>query len=329
MRRRNFIKAAAASASSIVWPFAARAQQPAMPVIGFLGAASAKTYEARLRPFLEALKGAGFIEGQSVRVEYRWSGDQYDKLPALAAELASIPVTVMIAAGGAPAANAAKSATATIPIVFQTGSDPVRMKWVASLAHPGGNMTGVTNVSVETVTKRLELMRELVPPAGVLGYMTNPRNPNTPNVIKEVASAARTLGREIVVVNSASLGDLDHAFATLVQRQVGALVLTSDPIAAHWRDELIERAARHAIPTMYPNRDFVQAGGLVSYGATYRDVYREVGVYAARILKGERPSELPVVQSTKYELVLNNNTAKALGLEVPLSVLMRIDAVVD
>jgi putative ABC transport system substrate-binding protein len=159
--------------------------------------------------------------------------------------------------------------------------------------------------------------------------MTNPRNPNTPNVIKEVAAAARTLGREIVVVNSANLGDLDHAFATLVQERVGALVLTSDPIASHWRDELIARAARHAVPTMFPNRDFVDAGGLVSYGATYGDVYREVGAYAARILKGESPSELPVVQSTKYELVVNNKTAKALGLEVPLSLLMRIDSVID
>lgn len=306
-----------------------RAQQSKMPVIGFLAGASPKALERRLIPFRQALTEAGFVEGQNVRIEYRWSGDHYEQLPALAAELVRLPVSVVVAAGGAQTAIAARSATSSVPIVFQNGSDPVKMGWVASLARPGGNMTGVTNVSVETATKRIELMRELVPGTKAIGFLNNPRNPNSANIKRDLRAASRTLSREIVVVDFTSRDDLDSAFAMLQDKRVGALVTNADPVAYHWRDELIERAARHAIPTMFPNRDFVEAGGLASYGPTFKDVYRAVGSYTARILKGERPAELPVVQSTKYELIVNNRTAKALGLEVPLSVLMRIDAVID
>jgi putative ABC transport system substrate-binding protein len=300
-----------------------------MPVIGFLGAASPKAYAPRLIPFLQSLKEMGFIEGENVRIEYRWAGDQHETLPALAAELARLPVSVIIAAGGGQTALAAKSATAKIPIVFQNGSDPVKIGLVASLGRPGGNLTGVTNVSVETASKRIELMRELVPGAKVIGWLNNPRNPNADVLLRDITSAGRALGREIVLVNFASQNDLDPAFATLVQKRVGGLVVGADPIIYNWRDELINRAAHHAIPTMFPNRDFVEAGGLVSYGANFSDVYRQVGVYTSRILKGESPSELPVVQSTKLELIVNNKTAKTLGLDVPLSLLMRIDAVID
>ena len=325
MRRREVI---AGVAATTVGPLAGRAQQQ-IPVIGFLGAASAKAFEPRLIPLRQALKDAGFIEGENVRIEYRWVEAQYERLPALVAELVRMPVTVIVAAGGAQTALAAKSATAKIPIVFQNGSDPVKIGLVASLNRPGGNVTGVTNVSVETAAKRLELMRELVPTAAVLGWMLNPRNPNTEAIAKDVERAAAALGRKIVFANFAKRSDLDLAFATLVQQGAQALVVSADPIFTNWRDELIKGAAYHKLPTMLPDRTFVEVGGLASYGSNYSDVYREVGAYVARILKGERPAELPVVQSTKYELIVNNKTARALGLEVPLSFLMRIDAVID
>ncbi len=327
MKRREFLSLVGGAAAA--WPIVARAQQPAMPMIGFLGAATAGAYEPRLQSFHQALKNEGFVEGQNVKIEYRWSGEQYEKLPALAAELVRMQVSVIIAAGGAQTALAAKAATTRIPIVFQNGSDPVKIGLVKSLARPGGNLTGVTNITVETVLKRLELMRELVPRAEVLAYMINPRNPNSENIVKDIGSASRMLGRQIVIVNFASRDDMDEAFASLVRQRVGGLVLSADPIVSIWRDGLLERVARHAIPAIFPYRDFAEAGGLASYGANLSDVYRQVGVYAGRILKGESASELPVVQSTKFELVVNNKTAKALGLEVPLSLLMRIDSVID
>jgi putative ABC transport system substrate-binding protein len=282
-----------------------------------------------LVPFRQTLKDAGFVDGQNIRIEYRWAGDRHENLPALAAELVRVPVAVIVAAGGTQTALAAKSATAKIPIVFQNGSDPVKIGLVASLSRPGGNLTGVTNVSVETVSKRIELMRELVPGANVIGALFNPRNPNAAVISSNIAAAGRSLGRQMVIVDFAGKNDLDSSFATLVQERVGALVVGADPVNYNWRDEIIERAARHSIPTMYPAREFTEVGGLASYGANLADVYRQVGLYASRILKGERPSELPVVQATKLELVVNNKTAKALGLEVPLSLLMRIDSVIE
>jgi len=326
MKRRALIAGIAASAA---WPLAARTQQPAMPAIGFLGAATSKAYEPRLIPFRRALKDVGFVDGQNVRIEYRWVESRYERLPTLAAELVRLPVAVIVAAGGAQTALAVKSATTKIPVVFQNGSDPVKIGLVTSLSRPDGNLTGVTNVTVETVSKRMELMRELVPGADPIGYLANPNNPNTAILREQMVAVSQMLGRRIFVLNFAEKKDIDATFATLVSQRIGALVVGADPINYNLRDEIIEYAARHAVPTMYPSRDFAEAGGLVSYGADFADVYRQVGLYTGRILKGESPSDLPVVQSTKYELIVNNKTAKALGLEMPLSLLMRIDSVVD
>jgi putative ABC transport system substrate-binding protein len=327
MKRREFI-AALGSVAAATSPVLAQAQQR-LPVIGLLSPASANAWAFRIDPFRKKLKDEGFVEGETVRIEYRWAEDQYDRLPSLADELVRLPVDVLVAAGGAQTALAAKAATSKTPIIFQNGSDPVRLGLVASLARPQGNLTGVTNVTVETVLKRIELVRDLVPSASVIGYLTNPRNPNTSIIANDMETFGRSLGRQLVIIPLADKQDFDRSFASLMQQKVTALVISADPFFFNWRNELVDRIGRAGVPAMYPTREFVEAGGLASYGADFAEIYRQVAIYTARILKGERPSDLPVVQSTKFELVINNKTAKALSLEVPLSMLMRVDRVVE
>jgi putative ABC transport system substrate-binding protein len=326
MKRREFISLLGGAAAA--WPVVARAQK-AIPIIGFLGAATPAAYESRLTPFRQTLKEAGFVEGENVRLEYRWANNRYENLSALAAELVRAQVAVIVAAGGAQTALAAKVATPNIPIVFQNGSDPVKIGLVTSMSRPGGNLTGITILSVETVTKRLELMRELAPSASVLGWMLNPSNPNAETIVKDVNEASRSLARKIIFVNVASLGDFDAAFTTLTQARVGALVVSADPIFPANRDKLVELATRYAIPTMYPFREFVEAGGLASYGDNFNEVYRQVGLYTTRILKGEKPANLPVLQSSKLDFVINLKTAKALGLDFHPQLLARADEVIE
>jgi putative ABC transport system substrate-binding protein len=261
--------------------------------------------------------------------KYRWADNDNERLPALAAELVRANAAVIIAAGNGQTALAVKAATAAIPIVFQNGSDPVNLGLVASLNRPGGNITGITDVTVETAAKRFELACELVPSATAVGYLQNSRNPNADRVVKEIERAGKTLGREVIFTSLTSESNLAETFAPLVQRHAGALAVAADPIFSTHRDQLVKLAARHAIPTIFSFREFVVAGGLASYGSDILDVYRHIAGYTARILKGEKPTDLPVVQATKYELVLNTKTAKVLGLDVPLSMLMRVDEVIE
>jgi putative ABC transport system substrate-binding protein len=261
--------------------------------------------------------------------KYRWADNDNERLPALAAELVRANAAVIIAAGNGQTALAVKAATAAIPIVFQNGSDPVNLGLVASLNRPGGNITGITDVTVETAAKRFELACELVPSATAVGYLQNSRNPNADRVVKEIERAGKTLGREVIFTSLTSESNLAETFAPLVQRHAGALAVAADPIFSTHRDQLVKLAARHAIPTIFSFREFVVAGGLASYGNDILDVYRHVAGYTARILKGEKPTDLPVVQATKYELVLNTKTAKVLGLDVPRSMLMRVDEVIE
>jgi ABC-type uncharacterized transport system substrate-binding protein len=308
----------------------ARAQQPAVPVIGFLGSASPDRWVGRMRAFHQGLSETGYAESRNVAMEYRWAEGQNDQLGPLAAELVSRQVTVIVAPGSTPAALAAKAATTTIPIVFEVASDPVELGLVTSLARPGGNITGVISLSAEVAAKRLELLHELVPTAAVVGLLVNPTNPNLADfTTKNLRAAARSLGLEMHVLHASAERDFDTVFATLLQVRAGALVIGADPFFTSRLEQLAALTLRHAVPTVYQFREFTAAGGLMSYGGSLTDTFRAAGVYTGRILRGDKPAELPVHQTTKVELFLNLKAAKALGLDVPATLLARADEVIE
>jgi putative tryptophan/tyrosine transport system substrate-binding protein len=324
--RRQFIFAL--GGATLAWPLAARAQQPAMPVIGFLNSASPDNYEPMVDAFRQGLKETGYVEGQNVAIEYRWAGGQYDRLPAMAADLVRRQVAVIVA--NTPGNLAAKAATTTIPIVFTTAGDPVQIGLVASLNRPGGNVTGVTNLSVELGPKWLELLDELVPTATIIALLVNPTSPNlTESTTKDLQAAARTLGLKLHVLHASSERDFDKVFATLVRLRVGGLVIGSDPFFNSRSEQLAALTVRYAVPTIFQTRAFAAAGGLMSYGGSVAGTYHQVGMYTGRILKGEKPADLPVQQSTKVELFINLKTANALGLTVPDKLLVAADEVIE
>jgi putative ABC transport system substrate-binding protein len=323
MRRREFITLLGSAAG---WPLAARAQQP-LPVIGFLHPSLPDAY--RSRAFRQGLKDAGFIEGENVAVEYRWADDQVDRLPALATELVQRRVAVMVA-GGPPAAFAAKAATTTIPIVFLVGVDPVRLGLVTSLARPSGNLTGLNFFAIELGAKRLELLREVVPAAAHIAVLVNPANAAaTEGTLRDVGPAARAMGLQIQVFNVSAIRDIDAAFTTFRSQRPDGVFVANDPFFIDRRVQLAQLAAHHSLPAIHQDRLFAEVGGLMSYGASVGDAWRQVGVYAGRILKGAKPADLPVEQATKFELVINASTARMFGLTVPDKLLATADEVIE
>jgi putative ABC transport system substrate-binding protein len=325
MKRREFIALAGAAATL---PLAARAQQAAMPVIGFLGGPSAKGWASYLSIFLQGLSEAGYVEGRNLAIEQRWADGQYDRLPEMAVDLIDRRVSV-IAAAGTPAALAAKAATKTIPIVFVTIADPVQIGLVASLRRPDGNVTGVTQLNVEIGPKLLELMHEVVPSATNIALLVNPTNSNSETLSRELRSAARTLGLTLNVLNASTEADINAAFASLVQQRAGGLVVGGDAFLSTGSEQIAALAVRHRVPSIYQSLVFAPAGGLMSYGGDSADAYHQAGVYTGRILKGEKPAELPVIQSAKVKLTVNLKTAKAIGLEMPPALLGRADEVIE
>jgi putative tryptophan/tyrosine transport system substrate-binding protein len=300
-----------------------------MPVIGFLSSRSPNESASAVAAFRQALTEAGYVEGQNVDIAFCWAEGQYDRLPALAADLARRPVAVIFATGGNPPAFAAKAASATIPIVFLTGSDPIKFGLVASLNHPGSNVTGVTLFTSLLVAKRMELLRELAPTATTVAILVNPSNSNAEPDTRVAQIAARSLGQQLVVLSASTKNDIDAAFATVVEKRANALLVNTDAFFLARRNQFVALAARDAIPTIHDLREFTAAGGLVSYGTNLADAYRQAGAYIGKILKGEKPANLPVVQPTKFDLVINLKTAKALGLEIPPTVLARADEVIE
>jgi len=325
MRRRDFIKVIACSAT---WPLAAHAQQSALPVIGFLSGVSPGPFAQRLAAFRQGLNETGIVDGQNVAIEYRWAEGQYDRLPALAVDLVSRKAVVIVAYTDA-AALAAKAATTTIPIVFLNGDDPVRLGLVQSLARPSKNITGVSWFGVDLVPKQLSLLHELVPNAAVIALLVDLNVPDAVSQVPAVQEVARTLGLQLVVLNARTASDIDMAFASLVRERAGALVVGAGAFLLSRRNQIIALAARHAIPTIYGFREYSADGGLMSYGNDIADAFRRAGVYTARILKGDKPADLPVERTTKFELVINLKTAKALGLQVPLQVQQRADEMIE
>jgi putative ABC transport system substrate-binding protein len=326
VRRREFITLIGGAAG---WPISARAQQAAMPVIGFLNSASPGPFTRNVAAFRQGLKEAGYIEGQNVAIDYRWAGGQYDKLPALAAELVSRRVSVIAATGGIPSARSAKEATPSIPIVFVTGNDPVNAGLVPNFNRPGGNVTGVAFLVNTLGAKRLELLREVIPGATTIGMLVNPTNPDVEPETKDMRAAADAIGRRLIVVNAATERELDQAFSVLAKEHTGALTIAGDPFFATRSQQLAELAVRYSLPAINPTREFPDAGGLMSYGTSVIDAYRQAGTYVARILRGEKPADLPVLQPTKFELVINLKTANALGLRVPNTLLVSADEVIE
>ena len=327
MRRRDFITLLGGAAA--VWPFAARAQQPGVPVVGFLNVASPEGYRPMVTAFRQGLQESGYVEGRNVAIEYRWAEGRSDRLPAMAADLVRRQVAV-IAATTTPAALAAKAATTTIPIVFETGGDPIQLGLVVSFNRPGGNVTGVSQLNTEVMPKRLELLHELLPTVTAIALLVNPANPALAEAVLRASRAAvQTLGLHLHVLNASAESDFDAVFANVTQLRAGGLVIGADAFFTSRQEQLAALALRHAVPAVYEYREFVTAGGLLSYGGSLPDSYRLAGVYSGRILKGEKPDELPVQQVTKVEMFLNLKTAKALGITVPLPLLGRADEVIE
>ena len=325
MKRREFI---AGLGGAVAWPMAAGAQQAALPVIGFLNIQSADNSELATVPFLQGLKETGFVEGQNVAIEYRYAENQVDRLPALAADLVRRRVAV-IAAGGFNAALAAKAATMTIPIVFAFGADPVALGLVASLNRPGANVTGIAVLEAELAPKQLQLLGELMRNAALIGVVVNPANPPTQSFVKDLQAAARTLGQKLLVLNAGTDNELETAFATFSQQRVGAVLVGNDTFYNRRMEQLATLAARHALPTIFPLREYALAGGLMSYGSSLGYAFHQVGIYVGRILNGAKPADLPVEQATRIELTINLKTAKALGIEMPTALLARADEVIE
>jgi putative tryptophan/tyrosine transport system substrate-binding protein len=327
IERREFITLLGGAA--VAWPLAARAQQPALPVIGFLSSVSPAPWAHLVAAFRQGLAETGYVEGRNVAIEFRWAQGQYDRLPALAADLVHRQVAVLVATGGTMTTLAAKAATTKIPIVFTIGGDPVQLGIVASLARPGGNITGVNIFTSEMGAKRLGLLHQMVPTAALIAVLMNPKNPNAEALSKEIPEAARAVGQQIHTLTASTERDLDAAFKTASQLGAGALLVAADPFFNSRRDYIVALAARHAIPAMYEQREFALAGGLMSYGTNLPHGYRQTGLYTGRVLKGEKPADLPVVQSTEFEFVINLNAAKALGLEVPPGLSASADEVIE
>jgi putative tryptophan/tyrosine transport system substrate-binding protein len=325
MRRRDFIKVMAGSAAA--WPLAARAQQPPMPVIGFLNGGTPEGYAPMVAAFRQGLNEAGYVDGQNVKIEYRWADDLYDRLPAMAMDLVRHEVTAIVA--NTPAVRAAQAATKTIPIVFITGVDPVAFGLVASLNRPGGNLTGVASLVDEVGPKRLELLHDLLPNASTVALLINPRNPSAAVQIRDAQAAASAFGQEIHILNASTESEIDTALATFGQMRAAALIFVNDALFNSRLDQLAVTTARRAIPAISPWREFVVAGGLMSYGINQPDLYRQAAIYVGRVLKGERPADLPVQRATKVELHINLKTAKALGITFPESILQRADEVIE
>jgi putative ABC transport system substrate-binding protein len=326
MRRRDFITVLAGAAG---YPHLAGAQQKAMPVIGILTSAAPRLPAPHMAAFLQGLNETGYVEGQNVAIEFAGAAGSYDRLPALAAELVSRKVDVIVSGGGTPSALAAKNATSTIPIVVRAGADPVAEGLVASLARPGGNLTGVTVLLTELMPKRLELLSELIPQARVIALLVNPSNRSTESMIQDAPEASRAKGVQFPILKATTDSEIDTAFASVVQLQAGALVVGADPFFFNRRDQLVALASRHAVPAIYPWREAVDSGGLISYGPSLTSAWRLLGTYTGKILKGAKPADLPVQQHTKYDLVINLKTAQALGLTVPQSLLARADEVIE
>jgi putative tryptophan/tyrosine transport system substrate-binding protein len=327
MRRREFIRLL--SSTVVAWPLTARAQRAAMPVVGYLSSRSPDDTRNALAAFLQGLTEVGYVEGQSVAIEYRWALGQYDRLPALAAELVRRRVAVITTTGGEPSALAAKAATSTIPIVFLIGGDPVALGLVASYGRPGGNATGMNILTATLEVKRLGLLHELVPQAATIGVLLNPKFQPADNQLRDLQQAAPAIGLQIQVLRASTDSELDAAFETVTQQRIAALAVTADPFFDTRRDKLVALAVSHAVPTIYQFREYAVAGGLMSYGNSAVDAYRQAGIYTGRILKGASPADLPVLQPTKFELVVNLKTAKALGLTIPPGILSIADEVIE
>jgi putative ABC transport system substrate-binding protein len=326
MNRREFITALGVA---VAWPLAARAQKPAMPVVGFLNSGSADAYSDRVVAFRAGLSELGYVEGQNVTVEYRWALGQYDRLATMAADLARRPVAVLVATGGEPAALAAKAATSTIPIVFAIGGDPVKLGLVGSFNRPGGNATGANIFAAILESKRLGLLHELVPRTAAIGVLLNPNYPQYDSQLSDLQEAARVIGSQLHILRANTDQDIEAVFETVPQQRIGGLAVAAAPFFDTRRDMLVSLAARYAVPAVYQFREFAAAGGLMSYGVHIPDIYRYVGVYTGRILKGEKPGDLPVMQPTKFELVINLKAAKALGLEIPPTLLAQANEVIE